>query len=166
MLEKLNLGKSNVDFYWKNKDPRMLKILTKMEQVEPWIVDNVPEVARQLVNFGKKIATIDSQKLSRHHEEITVIMTYIFSSKSMRLLNWLDDNFPGLSFHYVMEARQRENWEPGKLLLDRLKTISTLSLLNQIFAPMRTRLIGGLLEDDENDDEEEEENEEDNNSQF
>jgi hypothetical protein len=48
-----------------------------------------------------------------------------------------------------MEARQKEDWEAGKLLLDRLKTIKTLSLLGMIFTPMRTRLISGLLEEDE-----------------
>jgi hypothetical protein len=76
----------------------------------------------------------------------------------MRFLNWLDENFPGLSFHYVMEARHREDWEPGKLLLDRLKTIKTLSLLGMIFQPMRTRLISGLLEEDEEEEDEGNEN--------
>ncbi len=158
MSEKLNLNKSSVEFYWKTKDPRMQKILSMMESVEPWVVDDVESVARELVNFGKKIATVKTSHLSRSSEEITVIMTYIFSGKSLRLLNWLDDNYPGLSFHYVMEARQREDWEAGRLLLDRLKTIKTLSLLGMIFTPMRTRLISGLLEEDDDEDEEDNDN--------
>lgn len=153
MSEKLNLSKSSVDFHWKTKDPRMLKILSMMEAVEPWIVDDVESVAKELVNFGKKVSIAKTSQLSRHSEDITVVMTYVFSGKSMRLLNWLDENFPGLSFHYVMEARHREDWEPGKLLLDRLKTIKTLSLMGLIFAPMRTRLISGLLDEDEDDEE-------------
>lgn len=156
MVEKLNLSKSSVAFHWKSKDPRMLEILTKMEDVEPWTVDDCETVAKEIVNFGKQLSTAKTIKLSRHYEEITVVMTYIFSGKSMRLLNWLDENFPGLSFHYVMEARHREDWEAGRLLLDRLKTIKTLSLLGQIFAPMRTRLISGLLEEDEDEDDEQE----------
>jgi hypothetical protein len=158
MSEKLNLNKTTVDFYWKTKDPRMFKILDMMEAVEPWVVDDVESVAKELVNFGKKMSIVKTGKLSQHSDEITMIMTYIFSGKAVRILNWLDDNFPGLSFHYVMEARQREDWEAGKLLLDRLKTIKTLSLLGMIFTPMRTRLISSLLEDDEdNDDDEQEE---------
>ncbi len=149
MSEKLNLNKSAVDFYWKTQDPRMLKILTMMENVEPWIVDDVDSIAKELVNFGKKISKAKTGQLSQHSDELTVVMTYIFSGKAMRMLNWLDDNYPGLSFHYVMEARQKEDWEAGKLLLDRLKTIKTLSLLGMIFTPMRTRLISGLLEEDE-----------------
>lgn len=149
MSEKLNLNKSAVDFYWKTQDQRMFKILTMMESVEPWIVDDVESIAKELVNFGKKISQAKTGQLSRHSDELTLIMTYIFSGKALRMLNWLDDNYPGLSFHYVMEARQREDWEPGKLLLDRLKTIKTLSLLGMIFTPMRTRLISGLLDEDE-----------------
>lgn len=154
MGEKLNLNKSAVDFYWKTQDQRMQKILSVMESVEPWVVDDVESVAKELVNFGKKISTAKTGQLSQHSDEVTLIMTYIFSGKSLRLLNWLDDNYPGLSFHYVMEARQREDWEAGRLLLDRLKTIKTLSLLGVIFTPMRTRLISGLLEEDEEEDEE------------
>jgi hypothetical protein len=149
MSEKLNLSKSSVDFHWKTKDPRMLKILSMMEAVEPWIVDDVESVAKELVNFGKKVSNAKTSQLAKNSESITVVMTYVFSGKSMRLLNWLDENFPGLSFHYVMEARHREDWEPGRLLLDRLKTIKTLSLMGLIFSSMRTRLISGLLEDDE-----------------
>jgi hypothetical protein len=154
MSEKLNLNKSAVDFYWKTQDPRMLKILTMMENVEPWIVDDVDSIAKELVNFGKKISKAKTGQLSQHSDELTVVMTYIFSGKAMRMLNWLDDNYPGLSFHYVMEARQKEDWEAGKLLLDRLKTIKTLSLLGMIFTPMRTRLISGLLEEDDEENEE------------
>lgn len=157
MAEKLNLNKTTVDFYWKTKDPRMFKILDMMEAVEPWVVDDVESVAKELVNFGKKMSIVKTGKLSQHSDEITMIMTYIFSGKAIRILNWLDDNFPGLSFHYVMEARQREDWEAGKLLLDRLKTIKTLSLLGMIFTPMRTRLISSLLEEDEDNDDEQEE---------
>lgn len=157
--EKLNLNKNSVDFYWKNQDSRMLKILTMMESVEPWIVDDTESVARELINFGKKLSEVKTSTLSKHSDEITTVMTYIFSGKSMRLLNWIDENFPGLSFHYVMEARHNEDWEAGKLLLDRLKTIKTLSLLGLIFQPMRTRLISGLLEEDDD-------NEDDNDNEF
>lgn len=151
MSDNLKLNKNAVDFHWKSQDPRMYKILTAMEAVEPWVVDDVESVARELVEFGKKISKAHTSQLSKTSEEITIIMTYIFSSKSMRILNWLDDNSPGLSFHYVMEARHRSDWEPGRLLLDRLKTIKTLSLLSHIFSPMRTRLISGLLEDENED---------------
>ena len=162
MTDKLNLSKSVVDFYWKTQDQRMLKILNMMEAVERWVVDDVETVSKQLVAFGKQMFLAITGQLSQHSDEITMIMTYIFSGKAMRLLNWLDENYPGLSFHYVMEAKQREDWEAGRLMLDRLKTIKTLSLLGMIFTPMRTRLISGLLEDDDDEDEDDDSDNNDN----
>ncbi len=153
MSEKLNLNKSAVDFYWKNTDPRMLKILHVMESVELWVVDDVESISKELIVFGKKLSNTKTAKLAKRADEITTIMTYIFSSKSLRMLNWLDDHFPGLSFQYIMEAKQKEEkWEAGKLLLDRLRTIKSLDLLGLIFTTMRTRLISGLIEEDSDDD--------------
>jgi len=151
MTEKLNLAKKSVDFHWKTQDLRMFKILSKMEDVESWIVDDTESVATELIMFGKKLEDVRSEKLSDKAEEVTLIMGYVFSGKSIRLLNWLDSNFPGLSFHYVMEARHNESSEASKLLLDRLKIIKNLTLLQLVFQPMRTRLISGLLEDDDDD---------------
>ena len=162
MTDKLNLSKSVVDFYWKTQDQRMLKILNMMEAVERWVVDDVETVSKQLVAFGKQMSLAKTGQLSQHSDEITMIMTYIFSGKAMRLLNWLDENYPGLSFHYVMEAKQREDWEAGRLMLDRLKTIKTLSLLGMIFTPMRTRLISGLLEDDDDEEDDSDDNDDNN----
>lgn len=150
MSEKLILSKSSVDFYWKHLDERMLKIITMMENVEPWVVDDTEQVATKLIEFGKNISNAKTGQLSQHSEDITTIMTYIFAGKALRLLNWLDDKYPGLSFHYIMEARQREDWDSGRLLLERLKTIKTLSLLGHIFTPMRTRLISSLLDEEKN----------------
>ncbi len=149
MAEKVILKKSSVNIYWKTQDPRMLKVLNLMETAEPWVVDDVDSVARELVNFGKRLGNARATHLSSNSDEITIVLTYISSGKAMRIMNWLDDNFPGLSFFYVMEARSKEDWDPGRLLLDRLKTIKTLSLLGSLFSPMRANLIINFLEDDE-----------------
>lgn len=149
MAEKVILKKSSVNIYWKTQDPRMLKVLNLMESAEPWVVDDVDSVARELVNFGKRLGDARATHLSSNSDEITIVLTYISSGKAMRIMNWLDDNFPGLSFFYVMEARSKEDWDPGRLLLDRLKTIKTLSLLGSLFSPMRANLIINFLEDDE-----------------
>lgn len=149
MAEKVILKKSSVNIYWKTQDPRILKVLNLMETAEPWVVDDVDSVARELVNFGKRLGDARATHLSSNSDEITIVLTYISSGKAMRIMNWLDDNFPGLSFFYVMEARSKEDWDPGRLLLDRLKTIKTLSLLGSLFSPMRANLIINFLEDDE-----------------
>ena len=146
-METLNLTKEDTDVFWKNKNPRMHKILNMMESVEPWVLDEIPSISNELVEFGKKLAKAKTEHLTQTSEEITTIMAYIFSSKSIKLLQWIDKSFPGLSFHYIMTARYEEDWESGKLLLDRLKTLKTLSLLGNVFSSTRTKLINNLLEE-------------------
>lgn len=153
MSEKLNLNQSNVNFYWKNIDPRMSKIITIMERVEHWVVDDVESVARELISVGKKMSSSGRTSLTRKSDDLIVVMAYITCGKALRILNWLDDHHNGLSFHYVTEARQMEDFDPGKLLLDRLKTIKTLSLLTKVFSPTRTRLISEILREKEDEDE-------------
>lgn len=146
--EKLNLNQANVNFYWKGQDQKIAKIISVMEKVEHWVVDDIDAVSKELINIGKKMNTTDKSKLAKNSDQLIEIMAYITSGKALRLLNWLDDNHSGLSFQYVMEARQTDD-DTGKLLIDRLKTIKTLSLLNKVFSPSRTRLITELLKDSE-----------------
>ena len=110
-MNRLNLAKGAVNFHWKSIDPRMQKILTMMEAVEPWVVDDVEDVTNELLEFGKNIGKAKNTQLSEYSSDITTVMAYIFSSRSLRLLNWLDENYPGLSFHYVMEARHNQQNE-------------------------------------------------------
>lgn len=146
--DKLNLNQANVNFYWKGQDPKIAKIISVMEKVEHWVVDDIDAVSKELINIGKKMNTTDKSKLAKNSDQLIEVMAYITSGKALRLLNWLDDNHSGLSFQYVMEARQTDD-DTGKLLIDRLKTIKTLSLLNKVFSPSRTRLITELLKDSE-----------------
>lgn len=151
--EKLNLNKNAVDFYWRMLDPRMLKILTMMEKPENWVIDDIEQVAKELSEFGRKLGTFkDSEKMKDNYETMITIMTYIYSSKSIRLLSWFDKKFSGVSIQYIMHSKNQPDWEPGKLLLDRLITIKTLSMLGLIFNPVRTRLLMAMLEEDDDDD--------------
>ncbi len=152
--EKLNLNKNAVDFYWRVLDPRMLKILTMMERPEEeWVIDNIEQVAKELSDFGKKLGNFkDSEKMKDNYETMITVMTYIFSSKSIRLLSWFDKKFSGVSIQYVMHSKNQPDWEPGNLFLDRLITIKTLSMLGLIFNPVRTRLLMTMLEEEDDDD--------------
>lgn len=148
-IEPPNLGKSAVQRYWEGRDRRMGKVLQVMENVEDWVVDDVESVARELVNLGRQMSTASKRKLTRHAQDLMMVMAYISCSKALRLLNWLDEVYPGLTFHYAMEARQIDNEDAPKLMLDRLRTMNNLGLLSKVFAPARSRLILELLADDE-----------------
>lgn len=141
----LELNKKNVDMFWQTQDKRLAKIISVMEEVEPWVVDDVESVAKQMVLFGAKMASLKTSQLSECDKEMTTIMAYVCCGRAFRILNWIDVKYPGVSFHYVVEARDAKDWDPGKLLLDRLSTLKSLELLFQVFTPMRARLISGLL---------------------
>lgn len=145
--EKLNLNKPAVEFHWKCTDQRLAKVLQMMERVEHWTVDDVESVVRELINLGKKISTSDRDSLTSSSESILLVMAYINCGKAMRIMNWLDENHPGLSFHYTLEARQMDDTDAGRLMIDRLRAIKTVQLLSEIFTPSRTRLITEILKE-------------------
>jgi hypothetical protein len=145
----LNLKKSIVGEYWKKTNSRLARILSVMENVEHWIVDDVESVAQALTDVGKKMDKSSKHTLASLSENVIYAMAYISSGKFFRMINWMDESHPGLSVHYIMDARQMQNdWAPARLMVDRIQTINSLQLIGQVFAPSRTRLIAELLRDD------------------
>lgn len=145
----LNLKKSVVSEYWKKTDPRLARVLGVMENVEHWTVDDVESVAVGLTEMGKKMDKTSKRALASLSEELIYVMAYISSSKFFRMIKWMDESHPGLSVHFIMEARQmQQEWTPARLMVDRIQTINSLQLMGRVFAPSRTRLIAELLKDD------------------
>ena len=147
-MSALNLKKSIVTEYWKKADPRMARILSVMENVEHWTVDDTQSVADAISDLAKKMDKSSKETLAKLSEELLYVMGYISSSKALRMVKWMDESHPGLSVHYIMEARQMQEWPPARLLLDRLQTIKSLSLMGKVFAASRTKLIAALLKDE------------------
>lgn len=127
----------------------MARILSVMENVEHWIVDDVESVAQSLADVGKKMDKSSKKTLAALSEEVIFAMAYIASGKFFRMVKWMDESHPGLSVHYIMEARQLQaDWAPARLMVDRIQTINSLQLMGRVFAPSRTRLIAELLRED------------------
>lgn len=145
----LNLKKSVVQEYWKKSDPRLAKILGVMENVEHWTLDDIEAVSVAITDLGKKLDKTSKRTLASLSEDLIVIMGYISSGKFFRLIKWMDETHPGLSVHFIMEARQlQQEWNPARLMVDRIQTINSLQLIGKVFAPSRTRLIVELIKDD------------------
>lgn len=151
MSEKLNFNKTAVNHFWKQNEPKIAKAISIMENVEHWVVDDVESVAKELIEFGKKLSETSKDKINENSQEVIFITAYIACGKALRLLNWLDENYPSLSFYYVMNARQNsDESEQARLLIDRLQTLKTISMLGKVFSPTRTRIINELLKDKTN----------------
>lgn len=145
----LNLKKSVVTDFWQRTDPRLARILSVMENIEHWIVDDVECVAQALADVGKRMDKSSKKTLATLSEELIYAMAYISSGKFFRMVKWMDESHPGLSVHYIMGARQMQaNFAPARLMVDRIQTIHSLKLMGQVFAPSRTRLIAELLRDE------------------
>jgi hypothetical protein len=145
----LNLKKSVVGDYWQKTNSRLARILSVMENVEHWIVDDVQSVAEALTDVGKKMDKSRKTTLAALSEELIYAMAYISSGKFFRMIKWMDETHPGLSVHYIMDARQMQNdWAPARLMVDRIQTINSLQLIGKVFSPSRTRLIAELLRDE------------------
>lgn len=145
---KLNFNSTIINNFWKSSDAKVAKAISIMEKVEHWVVDDVETVAKELIALGKKMGDVSKSSLNENAEDIIIIMAYISCGKALRLLNWIDEAYPSLSFYYVMNARQTiEDSDQARLLIDRLQTIKTLSLLGKVFSPARTRLITELLKE-------------------
>lgn len=147
-MANLNLKKSIVSDYWKKTDPRLARILSVMENVEHWVVDDAQSVSDAISELAKKMDKTSKETLAKLSEELIYLMAYISSGKSLRMVKWMDESHPGLSVHYIMEARQMQEWPPARLMLDRLQTIKSLSLMGRVFAPSRTKLIAALLKEE------------------
>jgi hypothetical protein len=144
----LNLKKSIVSDFWKRTDARLARVLSVMENIEHWVVDDVEVVARKLADAGRKMDQVSKETLARVTDEVLFVMAYISCGKALRLLHWMDDTHPGLSVHYVMEAKKTSDWAPSRLMVDRLQTVKGLSLMGRIFAPARMRLVERLLKEE------------------
>lgn len=145
----LSLKKRMVEEYWQKTDRRMSKILNVMNNVEHWTKDDESAIKDKLSDFGGKLETAKRDVLSNIAEKLIHTMGYISAAKALRIMNWLDETHPGMSVHYTMEAKRLATDLPtANIMIERLSTIRSLSLISKVFAPNRAKLINELLKDD------------------
>lgn len=64
------------------------------------------------------------------------------------MMKWFDEKFANdLSADIVSSAKENEEDPVNRLLLDRLQTIKSLTLMQSIFSPARTKKILKILEE-------------------
>lgn len=144
----LNLDPNFINQYWEKEGLECYTLLNEASKLETWTLTNEPIFQAKLQEFVSIYKTAPSLQWSNNSDKITELMTYMNISQFALFFRYLDITFPGLSFHFVMEARDKEDWRAGELLLRRIKLLKEYGFLNKIFSPMRTRLISGLLESD------------------
>lgn len=145
----LNLRKSIIEDYWEKKSPRLSKVIKAMERVEFWTVDESQEITGMLDKMSSRLDKAQSDSIEDNAQRVLFIMAYMSSGRSIRTMQWFDEKFDDdLSNNIVNFAKLNQDDPVNRLLLDRLQTIKSLTLMQSVFSPQRTKKILKLLEEE------------------
>ena len=150
MAEPLNLRKSLIERFWNEQDPRMARILRWMDNTEKWMLDERPDVLQALTALSQSMSKSSPAALADRFDPLLDVLAYMSSSRALRIIEWMDRNYAGgLSLRLVERALERPD-ERAQLLIDRLQTLRSLSVLGKIFAESRIKRAIHILKQDSN----------------
>ncbi|MBX9586390.1 MAG: type IVB secretion system protein IcmW [Gammaproteobacteria bacterium] len=134
-------------FWHEYRDPMIYRVVSFMESVEEWSLDNDPSLEESMRRLGDALEDIGNIDLQNEQEFIKVA-TYIKAGRGLRLLQTLDTAFPGAASKLLMYAEEHSTSSddvPG-LFLRRNIVFERLRLLGRVFAPERLALIVKAME--------------------
>lgn len=137
-----------------DKEPKLKSVCDAIQNKEEWTLDNTEIIQNKLKNillFLNKNHGVNGLKEFLAENEITeqllTILNYTKASYICSLFHIVDGNYPGLSIHYLLEIKEKEN----KSLLSFFKLLRDEKLLTVVFGSARARLVTRFLnEDDKN----------------
>lgn len=140
----------SLKFWFEYKDSIIYRVITYMESVENWTIDDNPELESAIDSLGKimdNVGNVDLQK----EDEFIQIAAYIKASRALRLLQAMDTAHPGAASKLLTHAEKKSTSPddaPG-LFLRRNVIFERLRLLARVFSPERLALVQQALEDEE-----------------
>jgi hypothetical protein len=140
----LNLRANIIDQFWETRDPRMRQILDQMATGEYWQMDSRERVAEALAALTGKLDRAEPEVIERCLPHLVRLMAYLSAPRAMRLLEWMSERHDTLAVAITREAAVMDD-PCGRLMVERVQTIKSLSLLSNIFAPERVKQITELL---------------------
>lgn len=146
-----DLSKEGVHAFWHDYDRRTLyRIVTSMEGIEKWAVDETPEVNEALNRLGESLEGLGDVEIQDEGSIIKVLAS-IHSGRALRLMQYLDVVKPGsaskLLVHAEEHTKEKDNKDPySDLFLKRNLAFERLQLLARVFAPERLNLLLKALE--------------------
>jgi intracellular multiplication protein IcmW len=138
--------------FWKNyEDPLIYRVVSFMESVEKWVIDDNPEIQASLQQLGKTLDSITKFELTKEDHYIN-IACYLRSGTALRILQAIDTISPGSASRLLMyseEKAQLNSDSPAGLFLRRNIVFERLRLLTRVFSPERLNLINKTLEQED-----------------
>lgn len=169
----LNLQKPMVDEFWERQDMTTQTVLNWMKSAEHWTMDGKPQLEGPLRRLAEVLENVPAQRLHEASVPMIRAMAYLSTPAALRLLEWMDERHGmaqrgatrGPDMDLVGEllqsasrlriAGEQSHSGPqrtpgaieGAVLLDRLQTLKSISLLRNIFKRDRVFHLTQMLED-------------------
>lgn len=140
--------------FWKEyEDPIIYRVITFMEGVENWTLDNDPTFESAMKQLGESldnIGDVDMNELGKEEMFIRIACN-IKTGRGLRLLQAIDTAHPGAASKLLVHAEENSEGpsDPPGIFLRRNIVFERLRLLTRVFAPHRFTLILRALEGDE-----------------
>ncbi len=148
-----DLSQKAVSVFWKEyEDPMIYRVISFMEGVEEWTVDEDPQLEQAIEELGKELDDIATVELGREDQFIR-LAAFIRSGRALRLLQCIDTAHPGAASKLLVHAEEvsQTDQDPPGIFLRRNIVFERLRLLSRIFAPERLTLALKALEEEEHD---------------
>lgn len=87
----------------------------------------------------------ESAEISKNSHHLISLLAQLKAKHTYKFVKSIDTLYPGMSFHFVMEAKTHQENEAYKLFLFRISYHMFAFPEKDLFSPMRNRLITGLI---------------------
>lgn len=137
--------------FWKDYNDRTIyKVISFMESVETWTLDNDSALEEAIQELGDVLEHLGRQDL-QEQDNFVLLCANIRMSRELRLLQCMDTANPGSASKLLVYAEQksRDPEDTPGLFLRRNVVFERLRLLTRVFAQERINLVLKALEGEE-----------------
>ncbi|WP_419419303.1 type IVB secretion system protein IcmW [Legionella sp. D16C41] len=144
---------ASAQYWFEYVDPMIYRVITFMESVEDWTLDNNPALEEAIKRLGQELDDIEKVDMGNLNQEDTFIRLVgnIKSGRGLRLLQAIDTVHPGSASRVLIHAEETTtgSHDPAGFFLKRNITFERLRLLARVFSEYRLRLVARALEGEE-----------------
>ena len=145
-MPKLDLLSAH-EFWKAYDDPMIYRVVSFMETVETFTLDNVPALEEAIDKLGDALDDVENFELSKEENFIT-LCAHLKSSRILRILQAIDSIDPGSASKVLMYAEEHNNSDHpmAGLFLRRNIIFERLRLMSRVFSQERLAMVLKLME--------------------
>ncbi len=145
-----DLSKHGVHLFWCEYDRRILyRIVTSMERVEDWTVDDLGDINRGFELLGQLLEDNPDASIAED-DDLVKLLSHTHIARTLRIMQYMDSVSPGSASKMLMNAEKMKEADAedphAALFLSRNMVFERLQLIGRVFAPERINLVINALE--------------------